>query len=306
MSKAVFSCLSACAWTGFFLIRFAERILPLRALSVLLWPAAAIWGAVEIRKRRRALAAWRKLAAVLPAPNGTQVWFWQAIAAHHVRFAYLFPDRLGESRWLRRCEVTGPTSLVTLRQSEGRIVFASIHFGAFDTLPYLLRAHGLPVTTLVGRTAPRHRLKERQYSLSPPPELPVVLPVVEMANLRQALAKVRHLLVLMDVDRGRQIEIEWDGVFYRLATGAIRIAAANEAELVPCLTTVRAGWRFNLHLGTPVPRSYLGPSPDLKAAALHLLREFLEIVRQAPAQSGYRFLSCIRGAEEAALSAPIR
>lgn len=302
MSKAGVSCLSACLWVGFFLVRFAERILPLRILSFLLWPAAAIWGTIEFRKRRRAIAAWRRLADVMPGPSRVKVWFWHAIGAHHARCAYLFPDRLGEPRWLRRCDVSGATDLTELQQSKGRIVFASLHFAAFDTLPYLLRAHGLPVTTLVGRTASRHRLKECQYALSPPADLPVVLSVSEMVNLRQALAGVRHLLVMMDVDRGRQIELAWEGAVYRLATGAIRIAAASDAELIPCLTTVEPGWKFRLHFGKPVPRCYLHPVPNLEAAALHLLRELLTIVRQAPAQSGHRLLSCIRRTENAALS----
>ncbi|MGI8432082.1 MAG: hypothetical protein ACR2MW_07330 [Chthoniobacterales bacterium] len=297
MAKAIFIFLSGWAWAGFFLVRLAERLLPLRVLDLFLWPVAAIWGATEIGKRRGAIAAWRRLPELLPTPSRAQIWFWHALKAHHARFVYLFPDRLAEPRWQGRCKMTGPVPLRALRQTKGRIVFASLHFGAFDTLPYLLRAHGLPVTTLVGRAASRHRLKARQYALSPPSDTPVVLPVGERAHLRQALAGARHLLVMMDVKRGRQIEVEWERLVYRLASGPMRIAAATDAELIPCLTTVGSGWNFTIHFGRPVPRQFLGRSPDLESAALHLLQEFLAIVRQAPAQSGYRFLTSIREAE---------
>lgn len=187
--------------------------------------------------------------------------------------------------------MTGIDGLEQLRANNRRIVFVSLHFGPFDTLVYWLRAHGFPVTALVGRPAPRQALKQRQYALSPPSHLPVVLPVTEPGRLREAINRVQHLLVMMDVERGRQIEIRLDQLVYRLATGPMRIATMADAALVPCLTTVTPGWNFTIHLGRPVP---VESDACLEAIARHLLDEFLPIVRQNPAQCGQRLLSCIR------------
>jgi lauroyl/myristoyl acyltransferase len=90
-----------------------------------------------------------------------------------------------------------------VRATKRRIVFVSLHFGPFDTLVYWLRSQGLPVTALVGLLAPRQALKQRQYALSPPSGLPVVLPVTEPGSLREAVSRGQHLLVFMDVERGR-------------------------------------------------------------------------------------------------------
>ncbi|CAN5477550.1 hypothetical protein BH20VER3_BH20VER3_08460 [soil metagenome] len=297
LSKTVFLFLSACAWAGFFLVRFAERRLPRRILYLVLWPVASVWGLSQIHKSRSAAASWRRLSAVEAAPSPGRVWFWQALASHHARSVYLFPDRLPEKSWLRHCRLNGACDPFALRQAGRRIVFASLHFGPFETLPYWLRAHGLPVTTLVGREAPRRILKQRQYALSPPPDLPVVLPVTEKGGVRRAVDHLQDLLVMMDVNRGRQIEIPSDRLIFRLARGVIRIAAMTGAELIPCLVTAEPGWQFTIHFGAPVPQRCLGSAPDLQEAVSHLLNEFLPVARQYPAQYGHRLLSCIRAAE---------
>lgn len=286
---------SSCIRMGFFLIRIAERLLPLRLFSLVVWPVAAATGLAEIKKKRSAFASWRRLAKCVTAPSRLQLWFWHGAAANHARFVYLFPDRLSQSRWLERCRITGRDELKRVRATARRIVFVSLHFGPFDTLVYWLRAMGLPVTVLVGKPAPRQALKQRQYDLSPPRGIPVVLPVTELGSLRQAISRVQHLLVLMDVERGRQVEVEHDQLVCRLATGAIRIAATAGAELIPCLMTASPGWNFALHFGRPVPRNHLEPTPDIEMVTRHLLEEFLPIVRQEPAQCNYRLLSSMGG-----------
>jgi hypothetical protein len=76
-----------------------------------------------------------------------------------------------------------------------------------------------------------------------------------------------------------------------MATGAIRLAAMADAELIPCLITEPASWKFVIHFGTPVPRSYLGKSPEMQAIGAHLLREFSKVITRYPEQCKSRFLS---------------
>ena len=77
---------------------------------------------------------------------------------------------------------------------------------------------------------------------------------------------------------------------FRMATGAIRLAAMTDAELIPCLIAETATWKFAIHFGTPVPRHYLGNSPDMQAIGAHLLNEFSKVVTRYPEQCKMRLL----------------
>lgn len=279
-------------------MRIAERCLPQGVFRLSLWPIAVLVGLVEIGKIKRTAVAWRRINAALNAPGTAELFAWHGIVAPHARFVYLFPDRLSKPGWRQCCCFSGATDLDQLRASKRRVVFASLHFGPFETLVYWLRARGWPVTVLVGRPAPRQALKRRQYSLSPPANVPVVLPVGELRRLREARQTVQHLLVMMDVERGHQVELEKDQLVYRLAAGPIRLADMMDAILVPCLTTVQPGWSFTIHFGRPVPARERHAKADLEAIARHLLEDFLPIVRQHPEQCGPRLLSCVRPAKQ--------
>lgn len=292
VTKLAFSFVSGLAWAGFYLVRFGERVLPQSVLSFLLWVPAAVWGLAESARQRKVMAAWHRFPQPW-RPNRARFFLRHSLGLNHARFVYLWPDRLPRTRWLGRCRLEARWDLARLRQADRRVVLASLHFGPFDTLPYWLRAHGIVVTVLVGRPAPRQRLKRRQYALSAPFDVPLVLPVTEMSRVRQVLGQARHLLVMMDVDRGKQVDVPFDGYLFRMATGAIRLAAMADADLIICLIVETTTWQFVIHFGTPVPRRYLGRSPDLKGAATHLLQEFLQVVSNHPAQSGHRLLSCI-------------
>jgi hypothetical protein len=112
---------------------------------------------------------------------------------------------------------------------------------------------------------------------------------------------------MVDVDRGKQVYVPFESYFFRMATGAIRLAAMAGAELVPCLILETAAWKFVIHFGDPVPLGYLGKHPDLKGAAAHLLKEFLKIIRSYPERCNHKLLSAISpacGAEVCGLARP--
>ncbi|MBA3831103.1 MAG: hypothetical protein H0X34_04250 [Chthoniobacterales bacterium] len=175
-----------------------------------------------------------------------------------------------------------------------------MHFGPSEILPYWLRAHGIVTTTIRGfAPGSRDSLTKYQYALSPPADVPVFLHVDEMvplprvAHVRQLLGPGRRLLVEVDVDRGIQINVPFDNHLFRVAAGAIRLAALAGAELIPCLIVETASWSYTIHFGDPVPGNYLGNSPDLEAAAAHLLKEFRKVVVRYPEQCNETFLSSI-------------
>jgi hypothetical protein len=95
IAKSIFLGFSGCIRMGFFLIRLVERLLPQRFLSFLLWPLAGALSLVEIGKKQRAFAAWRRLAQFEPAPSRPRLWFWRSAGACHARFVLPLPGSTG-------------------------------------------------------------------------------------------------------------------------------------------------------------------------------------------------------------------
>ncbi len=293
LHRLVFRCGTGFAWLGFYLVRLGESILPQAFLSTMLWPFAALLGGLNLAKMRRVKAAWARFPRAW-RPRRSRFFIEQLIGLTHARMVYCWPDKLPNVRWLRRCRLQGEQDAARLRRATRPIVFGSLHFGPFETLPYWLRAHGFPATVVVGRPAPRRRLKHRQYSLSAPPDVPVVVSVTDSAGLREAMEKARHLLIFMDVDRGKQMKIPFEDHLMRLASGAIRLAIGREAELIPCLIVATHPWRYTLHLGQSLPcRKQPGRAEVLDEIAAQLIEQFRSIIVRYPAQCGPRLLSCI-------------
>ena len=77
------------------------------------------------------------------------------------------------------------------------------------------------------------------------------LPVNEMSRVRQFLGAGQRLLIMVDVDRGKQIHVPFENHSFRMATGAIRLAALTGAELIPCVIVETGSWKFAIYFGTP-------------------------------------------------------
>lgn len=281
------------AWTGFYLVRLGERILPQPLFSLLLWPALVLPALLNFEKQRKVKAAW----PCFPRrwqPGRASYFLQQTIGLAHARLVYTWPDRLTKPSWKSRCQWRGDCDLAALRESERPVIFVTLHFGPFETLPYWLRAFGLPVTALVGRPAPRQRLKNIQYSLSPPANIPLVVPVTDQRRLRRTMEHARHLLVYMDVNRGKQITAPFGEHILRLATGAIRLAMMRDALLVPCLIVSSGPWRYTIYC-QPSPGCSESPegAGEVSKIAAQLAGLFLPIVSRFPAQCSPRLLASI-------------
>jgi lauroyl/myristoyl acyltransferase len=131
--------------------------------------------------------------------------------------------------------------------------------------------------------------------LSPPADVPVFLyaedltPLPRFSHLRKILGPGRQLLVLVDPVRGLQEDVPFfEDRTFRMSTGAIRLATMADADLVPCSIVETSTWNFTIHFGTPVPRHYLGRSPDMQAIGTHLLMEFSKVVSRYPEQCKMR------------------
>ncbi|MEO6871340.1 MAG: hypothetical protein ABI233_03865 [Chthoniobacterales bacterium] len=272
-------------------IRLLESLLPPPVFSLIVWPAAAVWAALEFGKDRKALTAWSRFPPQW-RPRRFIYIFRQTIGFAHARLTYLWPDRLTQPRWLERCRLEANYDLQKLLRADRPIIFVSLHFGSFRTLPYWLRAHGIPVTTLVGRpVSPQSAWIDRH---SAPADVPVLMWVNEMREIRRSLTGDRRLLILVDVGRGKLVPVPFDNQTFWMATGAVRMAASAGALLVPCLNVeIKGMWSFVIHFGAPVPDEYLQGTPNLQAAASHIFHEMLPVLEKYPAQCRYRMLNCI-------------
>jgi lauroyl/myristoyl acyltransferase len=285
----------AIAWGSFYFVRSCERLLPTRVLSLLLWPPAAAWDLLQVRQRKP-LTHWRRFPE-LWRPKRWRFVLRQSLGLYHSQLFYMWPDRLCTARWLNRCRLEGGSDLIGSREGDRGVVLVSLHFGPFEVLPYWLRAHGI-VATSVRTSAPDSlkSLTSYQYALSPPADVPVFIsaedltPIPRFAHVRKILGPGRRLLVMVDPDRGLTVHVPFKDRLFRMATGAIRLAAMTGAELVPCLITETASWKFAIHFGPPVPRRYLGNSPDMQAIGAHLLKEFSKVVTRYPEQCKMRLL----------------
>src|SRR5437867_18326 len=290
--RLVVSLTPAFAWPAFYLLRFAERVLPLAVLSLLLWPPAAAWDLVHLR-RRKLLTCWRRFPQSWH-PRRVRFFLRQSLGLYHAQLVYAWPDRLCTARWRSRCRLEGEVDLVRSLDADRAMILASVHVGPSEVMNYWLRAHGIVTTTVRGLWPDSlKRLASHQHALSPPADVPVFLPVNEMSRIRQFLGPGRRLLVMVDVDRGKQLYVPFENHVFRMATGAIRLAALIGAELVPCLIVETGSWNFAIHFGASVPRSCLDNSPDMQAVGAHLLREFVKVIVRYPEQCKPRLLSCI-------------
>ena len=293
--KLVSALQTAVGWVGFCLLRSSERLVPTTVLSILLRPPAAVFDLMRVRQRKL-VPCWRRFPKSW-RPKPGRFFLHQGLGLCHARLLYTWPDRLCTPRWLNRCRLEGGRDFT----GDKGVVLASLHFGPFETLPYWLRAHGI-VTTMIRGAAPPASLQSLayyQYRLSEPAEIPIFIlaselaPVPRFARVSSLLGPGRRLLVTVDADRGLQMKLPLENRTFRMATGAIRLAAMAGADLVPCLITETGWWKFALHFGAPVPGEYLGDSPNLKAAGTHLLTEFSKVISRYPEQCRLRLLAAI-------------
>ncbi len=276
----------ALAWSVFWLVRAVESVSPPWLLRRLLWPLAAMRVLAELPRwpQRR-----REFRALPDALRPTVSFLQRRLRFHLGRFLSYFPDRLGSPRWLGRCRFEGWCDW--MNDGATPVVLASLHFGAYLTLPYWLRAFGVRAATLVGEPVQaRSSLKRRRYELTPLPDLPVVFSTEEMRGATRHLAAGHSLVVMLDAAHGRRARVPFADRFFHASTGAARFAAAARARLVPCLIAETAPWRFTIFFGTPVPEESL---QDERATA-HCLGEFLKVIAQYPEQCGPEVLRCIQ------------
>ena len=84
-----------------------------------------------------------------------------------------------------------------------------------------------------------------------------------------------------------------EGWNIEIATGTLRLAAREKAEIFPLVAIDLGQWRTRIKIGRPVPSEYLNDATAFKSAAQHLISELLPALRQYPDQVTFDLAFCI-------------
>jgi lauroyl/myristoyl acyltransferase len=282
--------ISISALVVFHLIRFLERIFSpgmlYRTFAFIAWVRPAFKRQRSARPVPECLGGEKQIQASRQ-PR------WRSSLNRVLQF---FPDRLAIEKWRGRLQLDGAEYLETARKQKRPIVLAFCHFGPFSLLRYWLRTVGIPASTLVrGQSEDRSEAKRLQDRVSPFPEIPTAL--YHENQLRDAvkfLASGNPMLVAIDVLIGKQMDVPVDQQWqFTMATGAIRLAVREGAELIPCSIADVGEWWFQIKLGPPVPRELL-QAEEILSAGKHLIEAMLPEFQKYPEQCSDRLLSLFR------------
>ena len=186
----------------------------------------------------------------------------------------------------------------------GPVVLAVLHFGPLVVLRYWLRARGLPIAALVRRNSKDRPLYQRYLDricdhVGGVPGLRHVFGLDELREVSQFLQSRRLLIVAVDGNAVagnavKHVLVKGDDFHFRMATGALRLAARANADVVPCSIRADQCLGFTIHFGKPVPAAWVGDKCQYGAACNHLWDEFLPVLRDQPEQSAYELLACFQ------------
>jgi lauroyl/myristoyl acyltransferase len=280
---------NACGLLFFFLIRGLERALPVRGLYLLLKPYAFT---------RAWLNNVFKSPLAMPLPDFFNVARTRRAARQARMNGYLnrpllfFPKRLAAAKWKNHCRIEGLAHWERAKQDRRPVVLAYFHWNNYFLLRTWPRALGIPVTSLEGgESKNRSWLKKLRDRMQLFPEIQVVFQLDQLRAAAEFLAAGNVLMVALDRAAGKQVSVPFcDGWNFQMATGAIRLAARHQAELIPACIIDEGGWRFRIELGRPVPAELLAAEDGWSRAGKYLLDEMRPHFQSHPEQCSKKML----------------
>jgi hypothetical protein len=268
------------SYLRFHIIRFYERICPPQTLYSLLAPVVSLRAAFKKRPAELPLPVILGVGSIVPGTDKSWYCYYFNCTLS------FFPKRLAAPEWLERCSFSGLERLLEVQRQGQPVIIVACHFGPWYLLRFWLRAAGIRAATMIagqaGERSYLHRLKD-QVTLFP--EIPTVFYSHQLREVAKFLAAGNVLVMAVDNNSGNQIHIPVDADFhFRMATGALRLAARHRARLFSCNIKDEGRWRFRVELGRPVPEAFLSDPPDFLLAGRHLLDEMLPGFRACPEQ----------------------
>lgn len=280
----------------FAFVRLMERMLSPSSLRGFLMPFIAI--RVAFRRRQPSQPVPKFLG------GGFRITKRQQRNASLNTYLEFFPEQLGTPKWRDHLQFDGIQYLETARRQKRPVILAFCHFGPYSLLRYWLRAAGIPAATLVkGESKERTLIRRLKDRLAPFPDVPTAFHRDdELRAAVEFLAAGNVLLTAIDIMNGKRVDISVDEHWnFWMATGPLRMAMRQNAEIIPCTIIDRGNWHFQIFLGSPVPASSI-VSGDATLVGQHLLDAMLPIWREHPEHCTKEFMKKFHRADSGEIS----
>lgn len=134
-------------------------------------------------------------------------------------------------------------------------------------------------------------MKRMADRVSPFPEISTALyRENQLREMIEFAAAGNPLLMAIDVSNGKQMDVPVDDHWlFGMASGAVRVAIRQQAELIPCIIIDEGHWHFQIKLGPPVPPEIVRSGDTLRASK-HILEAMLPEWRAHPEQCTERLV----------------
>jgi lauroyl/myristoyl acyltransferase len=292
-------------WFGGMLLRLTERLIPIPALRLVLWPVAALMSAADLAPHRNTTRLFERLPPSrrpgLTKPRWLLRLWKRRIPLHMTKVFRFWPDRLRDNRWQQQCRFEGWSRLESSLAESRSVILATLHYGCLTELYHLLRARQLKVAALTTRRAEqRSAFRKRLNSLGDQANGLSGIPwTFELRQLRQAQTFLneggRLLLVALDGSPGTRAVVVENGDFQvLLATGAFHLAANTNAAVLPCLMRITGNLTTTIYFGTPVPSNALADRSRHQIAAEHIFSELAPLIAENPELCGNPVLKAMQ------------
>jgi lauroyl/myristoyl acyltransferase len=202
--------------------------------------------------------------------------------------------------WRRRIRWHGAQH-VDRALSQGRgIILATLHYGPLTFLARWLCARaGHPRWRLASLVDDPSWMDPRRRDSSGRRIAPRIIRHDQLRRAHRFLENGGILLVGVDFPRGKTISIQIDDRVLPIATGALRLAAATGAAVIPILALERWWWRGEVRISQPIPNDLVANPANHTEACGYIVHELMKIVRQHPLQSAELMLRQFQDASPA-------
>ena len=209
-----------------------------------------------------------------------------------LRFLRIWPDKLREPRWNRRCQFSGLERLEQIL-GEGRpVVLATLHYGNLTELYHWIRSRGIGVAFLIAESSnvPAHQnaldlLADRANGLDGVPRRIQNDPSHLWQVFKFLAQPNRVLLVAIEAHTERDIVVCDLGYSLRVALGTLRLAATTRAVVIPCLVSAEKYLRSTIHFGEPLADDIVASRNQPALGYRHILQQLGPWIAAQPEQS---------------------
>lgn len=204
-------------------------------------------------------------------------------------------------RWRRRIRWHGDHHINhALSQSRG-VILATLHYGPLTFLARWLCARaGQPRWRMASLVDDPSWMDPRRRDTTGRRIAPRIIRHDQLRRAHRFLEHCGILLVGVDFPRGKTIPVRIDDRILPIATGAIRLAAATGAAVIPILALERWWWRGEVRISDPIHDELITNSARHPEACRDILTKLLPTIREQPLQSAELLLRQFRDADPAA------